>query len=57
VTISWSGGQSDVALFKNDRRIGTGGPDGSRYYWSSGTGQYTVCEMDGGRCAEAQVSD
>ncbi|GAB6094094.1 hypothetical protein JCM14469_03460 [Desulfatiferula olefinivorans] len=57
VTISWSGGLGDVALFKNERRIGAGGPDGSRYYWSSGTGRYSVCEMDGGRCADAQVAD
>ncbi|MBU1170892.1 MAG: hypothetical protein KKD44_15135 [Proteobacteria bacterium] len=54
VTITWSGGTSDVSLFKNDRRIGSGGPEGSRHYWSSGAGEYKVCEIDGGRCSESR---
>lgn len=57
VTINWSGALSDVALFKDDRRIGSGGPEGSRYYWASGEGAYKVCEMMGGRCSDTQRSN
>ncbi|MFA6009703.1 MAG: hypothetical protein WC799_06955 [Desulfobacteraceae bacterium] len=51
-SITWKGGASNVVIYKNGNKVGTGSGEGTRYYWYSDYAKYKVCDGAGLNCSE-----
>lgn len=51
-SITWKGGASNVVIYKNGNKVGTGPGEGTRYYWYSNYAKYKVCDGAGLNCSD-----
>lgn len=51
VTVSWKGGSSDVVIYRDNKKIGTGPSEGKRYYWITTKSRFRVCDSLSSSCS------